>query len=61
MIHDIIARATKLLWEDLIWVKDEQDRWTVPLDKIENDITFTKRGWLFMSRKKNGLDVETYI
>ena len=44
MIHDIIARATKLLWEGLMWVKDEQDRWTVPLDKIEDDITFTKCG-----------------
>ena len=59
MIHDIVARATKLLWEDLMWVKDEQDRWTVPLDKIEDDITFTKRGWSFMSRKENGLDAET--
>jgi superfamily II DNA helicase RecQ len=61
MIHDIVARATKLLWEDLMWVKDEQDRWTVPLDKIEDDITFTKRGWSFMSRKENGLDAETCI
>ena len=50
-----------MLWEDLIWVKDEQDRWTVPLDKIKDDIMFTKRGWSFMSRKENGLDAETCI
>lgn len=59
MIHDIVARATKVLWEELMWVKDEQDRWTVPLDKVEDDITFTKRGWSFMSRKENGMDAET--
>jgi len=26
MIHDIVARATKLLWKDLMWVKEESGR-----------------------------------
>ena len=26
MVQDTIARATKMLWEDLMWVKNERER-----------------------------------
>ena len=55
MVHGAIARATQMLWENLMWVQDESQRFDVPLEHVQDDVSFDRRGWSFMSRKENGL------
>ena len=55
MIQDVIARATEMLWKDLMWVTDEALRFEIPLAQVQDDVSFDRRGWSFMSRPENGL------
>jgi hypothetical protein len=55
MIQDVIARATTMLWEDLMWVSDPASRFDIPLEQVRDDVSFDRRGWSFMSRPDNGL------
>jgi hypothetical protein len=57
MIQDAIAEAEQVLWEELMWVTqdDPGQRFTVPLDRIVDDMTFTKREFSFVNRSGNGL------
>jgi hypothetical protein len=44
-----------MLWQELMWVRGQGGRFAIPLDKIEDDVTFTKRGISFVSKSSNGL------
>lgn len=55
MISDVMDEAEKMLSEELMWAKP-QDRFIVPLDKIVDDVTFTKRGISFASGPSNGFN-----
>ena len=55
MIQDAISRATEMLWEELMWVTKAEERFEVSLSSIQDDVTFTRRGWSFMTRQENGL------
>lgn len=55
MVHNGIAQAEHILWEELMWC-GWQERFEVPLDTLEDDVTFTKRGFSFTSKKSNKLD-----
>ena len=53
MVADMTTDAEDMLWNTLMF-KDGQDfRYTVPLDSIEDDLTYTQRGKSFIHR--NGL------
>jgi hypothetical protein len=54
MIHDVIDKAADKLWAELMWTQ-RNDRFEIPLDKLEDDVTFTKRGISFVTNKRNGL------
>ncbi|KAK5020229.1 hypothetical protein LTR16_001602, partial [Cryomyces antarcticus] len=54
MIHGVVAEAERVLWEEVMHA-ELGERFTVPLDDIEDDVTFTKRGYSFVSRPGNGL------
>jgi len=54
MVADVITEAERLLWEELMWCGREE-RFTIPLLRIEDDVTFTKRGISFVSKSSNGL------
>ncbi|KAK5277365.1 hypothetical protein LTR16_009874, partial [Cryomyces antarcticus] len=54
MVRDVVKEAERVLWEELMWTGPE-GRFAVPLGKIEDDVTFTKRGISFVSKSSNGL------
>jgi hypothetical protein len=55
MIQDAIAEAEQLLWQELMWTAEPGGRFSVPLDQMVDDMTFTMRGFSFVSRPSNGL------
>jgi superfamily II DNA helicase RecQ len=55
MVHDIIAEAEDMLWRKLMWTKD-RERFEIALHKLEDDVTFTKRGVSFITNPKNKLE-----
>ena len=55
MIHDAVTRAEDLLWQELMWVTERSGRFVVPLDRLDDDVSFTKRGISFISKSSNGL------
>jgi superfamily II DNA helicase RecQ len=56
MVQDNIQHAERLLWENLMWVRDESQRFTIDLDLIQDDQTFTLRGYSFLKQSSNGLE-----
>ena len=56
MARDLITEAEDMLWKDVLWNKERDERFILKLDKIVDDVTFTNRGWSFVHRKENGLD-----
>ncbi|KAF2279841.1 uncharacterized protein EI97DRAFT_429630 [Westerdykella ornata] len=55
MAQDIVAEAEQMLWEELMWVAGVEDRFTVQLEQLIDDVTFTQRGMSFMQQQDNGL------
>ncbi|TKA60633.1 hypothetical protein B0A49_13140 [Cryomyces minteri] len=55
MILEAIVEAERSLWVELMWAGREE-RFEIGLHKIEDDVTFTKRGVSFISKSSNGLD-----
>ncbi|RYP28637.1 hypothetical protein DL767_007119 [Monosporascus sp. MG133] len=56
MAQDIVAEAERMLWQELLWVAQESDRFEIPLSQVVDDVTFTRRGESFITRRDNGLD-----
>lgn len=54
MVHDVIDRAENLLWVKLMWTKT-RERFAIPIEELEDDVTFTKRGVSFINNPKNKL------
>ena len=55
MVQDVITEAEHKLWSELMWTKSD-DRFHIPLEKLEDDVTFTKRGISFLTNRANGLE-----
>jgi superfamily II DNA helicase RecQ len=55
MARDVVGEAEQMLWQELMWAAEQGQRFVVPLDRIVDDVTFTKRGISFVSRSSNGL------
>lgn len=56
MARDIVKDAEDVLWQELLWTADPAERFVVKLEKIIDDMTFTKRGMSFVGREENGLN-----
>ncbi|KAK5189319.1 hypothetical protein LTR47_011879 [Exophiala xenobiotica] len=56
MVINNIEHAEELLWRELMWTSDSAQRFTVDLDKLEDDLPFTRRGWSFLKRESNQLE-----
>jgi hypothetical protein len=54
MVRGVVEEAEGKLWKDLIWATQEQ-RFEIPLDKLQDDVTWTKRGVSFVDNANNGL------
>ena len=55
MVAAVIEKAENLFWSQLMWSNGEADRFEMPLDKLEDDPTWTKRGVSFLDNSTNGL------
>jgi hypothetical protein len=55
MAQDMVAKAEQMLWEELLWVAKAEDRFAVELERIVDDVTFTRRGMSFVTQRDNGL------
>jgi hypothetical protein len=56
MAQDIVTEAERVLWQELYWVARKEDWFTVKLDKVVDDVSFTKRRYSFMERAENRLN-----
>jgi superfamily II DNA helicase RecQ len=54
MVRGVVEEAEGQLWKDLIWATQEQ-RFEILLDKLQDDVTWTKRGVSFVDNANNGL------
>lgn len=54
-VQGVLEEAEHVLWEEMMWYETEE-RFEVALDEIEDDVTFTKRGFSFTSKASNNLD-----
>ncbi|KAK3615740.1 hypothetical protein LTR22_027322 [Elasticomyces elasticus] len=54
MISSVIDEATDKLWAELMWTRFD-DRFEMPLEQFQDDVTFTKRSMSFFTNSTNGL------
>ena len=55
MIRGVIDEAERKLWEDLMWTTTQEERFEIPLEKLQDDVTWTRRGVSFVDNANNGL------
>lgn len=55
MVVSVVTDAENLLWNKIMWSNNEADRFSVLLNKLEDDPTWTKRGVSFINNRNNGL------
>jgi superfamily II DNA helicase RecQ len=56
MARDIVAETERMLWQELLWVAQGSERFAISLDQVTDDVTFTRRGESFITRRDNGLN-----
>ena len=54
MVHSAIANAEDQLWYKLLHI-EHKDRFSIPLNELTNDVTWTKQGVSFVNNSSNGL------
>jgi hypothetical protein len=54
MAQQLVVEAEEKLWQ-LCWVDKVEDRLFIDLAKIEDDVTFTRRGMSFVNATGNDL------
>jgi superfamily II DNA helicase RecQ len=55
MAQDLVAEAEKMLWQELLWIARVEDRFTVNMKGIVDDVTFARRGASFINQPSNNL------
>lgn len=45
-----------MLWQELLWTVQAEDRFAIRLEGLVDDVTFTRRGRSFVNQRENGLD-----
>ncbi len=54
-IYDMIREAEDILWRDLMWTEKKEDRFTVDLSLIQDDLASTQQGESFITNPANDL------
>ncbi|KAK4903969.1 hypothetical protein LTR49_026494 [Elasticomyces elasticus] len=60
MVSSVIDEAADKLWAELMWTRFD-DRFEMPLEQLEDDVTFTKRDMSFITNPTNGLDKRDWM
>jgi hypothetical protein len=55
MVAGILQQAEDYLWHELLWTSVQAERFQIPLGIIQDDVTFSQRGYSFLSRPDNEL------
>ena len=55
MVGGVLKRAEDMLWEHLMYVSESAERFSIPLESVQDDVTFTSRGYSFLSPPGNEL------
>ncbi|CAA9965124.1 RecQ family helicase [Pyrenophora teres f. maculata] len=55
MAQQLVARAEDMLWQELMWVPRTEDRFTIPLADIVDDVSLARQGESFVTRPQNKL------
>ena len=55
MVAGLLQEAEDYLWEELLWTPARGDRFQIPLGKIQDNVTFSQRGYSFLSHPENNL------
>jgi hypothetical protein len=57
MVQGIVAEAERILWEELLWIARKEDRLSVALAAIQDNVTIAQRGTSFLppSRLQAGM------
>ena len=55
LVRDAVTEAERMLWQELMWVYRKEGRFSIALNKVEDDVTFTKRGVSYVSKSSNKL------
>ena len=53
-VRDIVGEAEEKLWSDILKTTREE-RFSIQLETLKDDVTFTKRGMSFINHEQNGL------
>jgi superfamily II DNA/RNA helicase len=61
LIDTVVTEAENILWREVLWQVDTE-RFEIPVDALEDDVTYTRRGYSFLKNARNGLeDTRTWI
>ena len=56
MVTSIVTDAENILWSKVMWSNSKADRFSIPLNDLEDDPTYAKRGTSFLNNKTNRLE-----
>ena len=51
----MVTKAENILWREILWQGDD-DRFELPVDALEDDVTYTRSGYSFLNNARNGLE-----
>jgi hypothetical protein len=54
LIDAVVTEAENILWREVLWQVDVE-RFELPVDALEDDVTYTRRGYSFLENARNGL------
>lgn len=61
LIDTVVTEAENILWREVLWQVDTK-RFEIPINALEDDVTYIRRGYSFLKNSRNGLeDIRTWI
>ena len=55
LVDTVITEAENILWREVLWQVDDE-RFELPVDALEDDVTYTRRGHSFLNNVRNRLE-----
>ena len=55
LVDAVVTEAENMLWRDVLWQVDSE-RFELAVDALEDDVTYTRRGYSFLNNTRNGLE-----
>jgi len=55
-VTSIVTDAENILWSKVMWSNSKVDRFSIPLNDLEDDPTYAKRRTSFLNNKTNRLE-----